>query len=96
MKDKLQNLAGGYGEIKRSVFKIEFGTLVLEPCATIGKHDHKDEGGFRHCEIYFSLSPHIRINGRKKKFAVCRNSSHFAKNDSRRFFAKIVFVKIWW
>lgn len=96
MKDIVYNLASGHGKIKRSIQKMEFGTLVLEPFVTIGKHAHRDDNGFKHCEIYLIFSRNIHINGKYRLISVCRNSEHRAINVSRTKKGKIHFLKLWW
>ena len=96
MKDKVFELADGHGEVKRSIKKMEFGSLLLEPMATIGKHAHKDAEDFKHSEIYITFSKDIRVNGKWRFIAVCRNAEHYACNISRKKWRKIFFLKLWW
>lgn len=96
MRDVVYNLARGYGKIKRSTQKIEFGTLVLAPFAFIGKHAHKDGKKFKHCEIYLTFSRKIRVNGKYRLISICRNAEHEAVNVSSTKKGKIFFLKLWW
>lgn len=96
MRDSAYNLAGGRGKIERSIQKAEFGTLVLGPSKTIGKHAHKDAKGFKHCEVYLIFSRNIHVNGKYRLISVCRNSEHEAVNVSRTKKGKIHFLKLWW
>ncbi len=96
MKQIVQNLAGGKGEITRSTLKAEFGKLVLNPGSKIGAHSHEDKDGYRHCEIYFAFSPNIYVKGERRIVSICRNSSHWACNLSHTKKGKMFFLKLWW
>lgn len=104
MKQIVQNLAGGQGMVTRyikklklgNLLKLEFGILILEPLSFIGKHEHKDENGWRHCEIYVALSRMIYVNVKRKIVSKCRNSSHCAANFSQSKKGKMFFLKLWW
>ena len=103
MKEVIQDLAGGQGKCVRSIhklnlglLKLEFGRIVLDPGAKIGKHGHWDKGKSKHFEIYVTFSPIIWVNGWLRRISICRNAEHEAENMSDGKKGSLYFIKVWW
>ena len=96
MRDCLNSQVMERGNCDRTTRRVEFGSLILYPWSKIGKHGHYDTNSFKHCEIYFTLSPNVWFNKNRQFFIICRNGEHEAENFSDQHKARIIWIKLWW